>query len=241
MTIALPAYDEVENLERVVNEARGVLAGVGESGEVLVVDDGSRDGTGELADALAQRHADVRVVHHAANRGFSGAMHSCFREARGEWVFLAAADGQTPLDELGRFLALAASADIVVGVRAERPDGFARLVLSRGFHLLARSLLGLPQREFSSAFLFRRALLDALPLRSAGHAATILPEILYRAHVRGARIAELAIAQRPRETGRAKGGDPAVVLRTGFRLLWLAVLLRWDERRARTTKRERAA
>ena len=234
VTIALPAYDEVASLEGVVDEARTVLASMTDSqGEILIVDDGSVDGTTALADALAARHRDVRVVHHPENRGFSGAMRTCFRSARGEWVFLAAADGQTPLGELPRFLERAASADIVVGVRAERHDGLVRNVLSRGFHLIARSLLGLPQREFSSAFLFRRALLDRMPLRSDGHAATILPEILYRARARASRVTEIAITQRPRRAGRAKGGQPMVVLRTFFRLLWLAVVLRLDERRTR--------
>lgn len=233
VSIVLPAYDEVANLEEVVREAREALARAAQEGsEVLIVDDGSRDGTGALADALAVRYAEVRVTHHPTNRGFSGAMATCFREARGEWIFLAAADGQTPLEQLHRFLAEVARADVVVGVRERRLEGLGRKILSRGFHLIARALLELPQREFSSAFLFRRALLAEMPFRSRARSATLLPEILYRARRRGARIVELTLPQRPRRAGRAKGGQLSVALLTLLELARLAVLLRLEERRA---------
>ena len=241
LTIALPAYDEIASLEGVVCEARDVLATIDHSGsEILIVDDGSTDGTSALADQLVARYPGVRVVHHPTNRGFSGAMRTSFRSARGEWIFLAAADGQTPMAELPGFLASADGADIVVGVRAARHDGRVRTLLSRGFHVIAKALLGLPQREFSSALLFRKALLDAMPLRSDGRAATILPEILFRARARGGRIVELPITQRPRRAGRAKGGDPSVIVSTLLRLLWLAIVLRVDEALAVPAARRRA-
>lgn len=204
---------------------------VGMKGEVLIVDDGSRDGTGRLADSLARRYPDVRVIHHASNRGFSGAMTSCFRGARGDWIFLGPADGQTRLSELPRFLARRDGADIVVGVRSGRPDHVGRKVLSIGFHAIARLLFALPLREFSSVFLFRRALLDAMPFRSRARAATLLPEILFRANARGARIIELDVPQFRRRSGRAKGGQPSVVLLTLIELVRLAPLVRIDELR----------
>lgn len=228
MTIAIPAFDEVGSLADVVAEARAVLDG---TGEVLVVDDGSRDGTSELADWLAARSPDVRAVHHAENRGFSGAMATCFREARGDWIFLAPADGQTRMTELTRFLALAPDADIVVGVRSSRPEAWGRKVLSRGFHVIARTLYDLPLREFSSAFLFRRALLDEMPFRSRARAATLLPEILFRARARRARIVELDVPQLPRRAGRAKGGQLSVAAITFFELIRLWPLVRLDELR----------
>ena len=231
VTIALPAYDEVGSLERVVAEARATIADLAVTGEaeILIVDDGSTDGTGPLADQLATD--GVRAVHHAANRGFSGAMTTCFREARGDWVFLASADGQTPLAELGRFLEASRGADVVIGVRASRPEPLVRLVLSRGFHAMARAIFALPEREFSSAFLFRRALLDAMPFRSLPRSATLLPEILFRARRRGARLTTLEVPQRPRLAGRAKGGQLSVAALTFVELLRLGALVRLDEAR----------
>ena len=231
VTIALPAYDEVASLERVVAEAQAVIAALslGGDAEILVVDDGSTDGTGVLADRLASD--EVRVIHHDRNRGFCGAMTTSFREARGDWVFLAAADGQTPIAELARFLAVAAEADIVVGVRETRTETIFRKTLSRGFHLLARMIFALPEREFSSAFLFRRALLDAMPFRSRPRSASLLPEILFRARRRGARLATLEVRQLPRLAGEAKGGQLSVAVLTLVELLRLGILVRLEEAR----------
>lgn len=233
LTIAIPAYDEVTTLASVVTEAQAALAelSVVDEAEILLVDDGSRDGTADLADALAQRHPEVRAVHHEANRGFSGAMTTCFREARGEWVFLAPADGQTRIAEVHRFLAAGTGADIVVGVRSSRPEPLHRILLSVAFHTLARTLFDIPLRQFSSAFLFRRALLDSMPFRSRPRAATLLPEILHRARARGARLVEVDLPQFPRQGGRAKGGQLSVALITLLELLRLAPLVRMDELR----------
>lgn len=232
LTIAIPAFDEVTTLAAVVDEARAALEALapGTGGEVLLVDDGSVDGTAALADELARRHANVRVIHHRNNRGFSGAMTTCFRESRGEAIFLAPADGQTSMKEVHRFLALG-GADIVVGVRRSRGEGARRQLLSRGFHLIARALFDLPLREFSSAFLFRRALLEAMPFRSRARSATLLPEILCRARARGARVVAVDVDQFPRRGGRAKGGQLSVALLTLVELVRLAPLVRLDELR----------
>lgn len=228
----LPAFDEVMNLERVVDEALAALAAFASDGEVLIVDDGSRDGTGALADALSARFPNVRTIHHPANLGFSGAMASGFREAAGDWIFLAPADGQMELDEIGRFLTASRNADIVIGVRARRGDGPLRTVISRSFHLVARTLFELPMREFSSVFLFRRSTLDAMPFRSRARSATLLPEILFRARRRGTRTAELVVQQHPRRGGRAKGGQLSVAVLTLLELIRLAWAVRIEERRA---------
>ena len=232
LTIAIPAYDEVANLGPAVDEARAAAALVAPGdAEILVVDDGSRDGTAAVADALASTFPDVRVVRHETNQGFSGAMTTCFREARGDWIFLAPADGQTPMTALVRFFERTGDSDIVVGVRASARRELKRRVLSRGFHLIARSLFSLPEREFSSAFLFRRSLLAAMRFRSRPRSAALLPEILFRARRRGARIFVREIEQRPRWSGRAKGGQLSVALLTLMELLRVASLARIDERR----------
>jgi dolichol-phosphate mannosyltransferase len=232
LSITLPAYDEVESLPAAVSDARAALARVvapGE-GEVLIVDDGSRDGTGALADELAARHGDVRVFRHEANRGFSGAMMSCFREARGDFVFLAPADGQVALTELDGFLALGPAVDVVIGLRDRRADGLHRAVLSRGFHFLSRTLFGLPYREFSSAFLFRRSLLASMSFVSTPRSATLLPEVLARARARGARIETIEVRHHPRSAGRPKGGQLSVALRTLIGLARVALVVRVQER-----------
>jgi glycosyltransferase involved in cell wall biosynthesis len=230
--VAIPAYDEVTSLAAVVAEALAELAAIGlaDDGEVLIVDDGSTDGTSALADELASTPS-VRVIHHGRNRGFSGAMRTCFRESRGDWIFLAPADGQSSMSDLRRFLDASANADIVVGVREARADHAGRRLLSRAFHLIARSLLSIPVREFSSILLFRRSLLDAMPLRSRDNGATMLPEVLFRAHSRGAVLVTVVVPHFARRSGQAKGGRLSVVLITLVELVRIAVLVRIDEMR----------
>lgn len=243
LTIAIPAYDELANLGRAVDEARAAAAGVAPGDvEILLVDDGSRDGTGALADDLAAKFSELRVVHHPANRGFSGAMTTCFREARGDWIFLAPADGQTPMAEVIGFFEQIDDSDVVVGVRATRRTELKRRLLSRGFHLLARRLFSLPEREFSSAFLFRGSLLRSMRFRSTPRSAALLPEILFRARRRGARISVREIEHRSRWSGRAKGGQLSVALVTLAELLRVALLARIDERwRVLTSARKSSA
>src|SRR4051812_7701102 len=229
VTIAMPAYDEAPNLSRCAAEALEVLTQMGQDGELLIVDDGSTDGTSAIADDIAGRDPRVRVVHHGKNRGFSGAMTTSLRQARGDWVFLVPADGQIQLRDLDRFLAARSEADIVVGVRSTRADPAGRRVLSRVFHKIAKTLYPIPLAEFSAVFLFRRALVDAMPIRSRPNGASFLPEVLYRATVRHARFVQLVIEPRPRLAGRAKGARLGVAVRTLIELLRLAPLVRWDE------------
>jgi hypothetical protein len=127
-------------------------------------------------------------------------------------------------------------------VRSTARRELKRRVLSRGFHLLARSLFGLPDREFSSAFLFRASLLRAMRFRSMPRSAALLPEILFRARSRGARISEREIEQRARWAGRAKGAQLSVALVTLAELLRVAFLARIDERwRALSARRKSSA
>jgi glycosyltransferase involved in cell wall biosynthesis len=232
VTIAMPAFDEASNLRTVARDALAALDAAGSDGELLLVDDGSTDGTSLLADEIAGNDTRVRVVHHQTNRGFSGAMTTSLREARGEWVFLVPADGQIDMNELQRFLAARTDADIVVGVRRHRPERAGRVLMSRAFHGIAKALFPLPLKEFSSIFLFRRALVDSMPIRSRARSATFLPEVLYRASARHARFRELFIDARPRMSGRAKGAQLSVALFTLFELVRLAPLVRLDEFRA---------
>ena len=166
VTVAMGAYNEAPNVTAVVAEALDAIAEIGGDGEVLVVDDGSGDGTSAIVDDLAARDDRVRVIRHGTNRGFSGAMTSALRGSRGDWIYLGPADGQFDIHDLSRFLAVSGGADVVVGVRAHRPDGLHRRILSRGFHTITKLLLPLPLAEFSSTFLFRRSLIEAMPIRS---------------------------------------------------------------------------
>ncbi|MGH2943637.1 MAG: polyprenol monophosphomannose synthase [Solirubrobacteraceae bacterium] len=213
--LILPTYDEAENIEAVVAAARAVLEqAVPGAHRILVVDDGSPDGTGEIADRLAAEHDDVEVLHRTVREGLgpaylAGFAHALERGAR--FVIEMDADFSHDPADLARLLAAAADADLVLGSRYVAGGGVTdwgavRRIVSRGGSWYARIVLGLDVRDLTGGFkCFRREVLEAIDLptvRSRGYAFQV--ELTHRAVHAGFRVVELPIVFRDRELGRSK-------------------------------------
>ncbi len=223
VSISLPAFNEEVTLEAIVREAVAVASSVEEHFEILIVDDGSTDGTRIVADRLAAELDTVRVHRHETNRGFAGAMRSCFSEARGEYVFLAPADGQGRLQELPLFWALKDHYDLIFSSRLKRSDSSRRMVFSGLWYLFFRFLMAFPLPEFSALFLFRRESLPVLPIQVRDDGLNYLPMVYLTAMQQGQRVGVLGILEQSRRGGQAKGFDPALIARTiaeDFRIWW---------------------
>lgn len=203
LTVVVMAYDEVLNLEPTALEIHGVLEALGVPFEILVVDDGSRDGTGALADELARRLAGVRVHHHERNLGLGGVYRSGFREARGELLTFFPADGQFPASILEDFLPRLKDADVVLGYLPGRRPGLLGPVLSAAEKLFYRLLLG-PMPRFQGVFMMRRPLLETVTLRSDGRGWAVVMELILRLHRGGCRMVSVPTGVRPRRTGVSK-------------------------------------
>ena len=224
-----PAHDEAENIEALVAEALEALPQLAKRFEIIAVDDGSRDGTRELADRLAERHAEhVRVVHHPTNLGYGAALRSGFGAARYSVVGFTDGDRQFRILDLGSLidrLAGADAPDAVVGYRLKRADAPLRLVYARIYRLCLRIFFGLGVRDVDCACkLFRREALEGIRLESGG--AFLSAELLIKLQARGRRIAEVGVAHYPRTAGRASGADPRVILRA-VRDFWRLRLRLW--------------
>ena len=214
LSVFFPAHDEVENLERTMTAALAFLDDMDlDASEVIVVDDGSTDGTGDVADALALKDPRVRVVHHGSNRGYGAALKSGFGAARLEWVFYTDSDGQFDLGDLNRLLPFAGEFDAVIGYRQRRSDHFVRTVNQSLWTALVHSLFRLGLRDVDCAFkLVRRASLERVgPLVSEG--AVISTELLVKLRLTGARVKQVGVNHYPRTAGRASGGSPRVIAR----------------------------
>ena len=212
VTVVLPAYNEEENLAEAVRAAIAAAEQVSRRQEIVVVDDGSQDGTAALAAALAAMDSRVRLVRHEGNRGYGCAVRSGIGAARMEWVLLTDADLQFDLSQLTDFAAHTADAQLVVGYRAKRSDPLIRRLNAGGWNALVRVLFHLPVRDVDAAFkLIRRDALDGLDLISTG--AAIDTELLAKATRRGARIVELPVLHRPRIAGEPSGADLHVIVR----------------------------
>ncbi len=212
LSVVLPCFDEEPNVARAVAEA---LAGARRSArevQVVVVDDGSADRTGPIAEAIARTDPRVSVVRHAENRGYGAAVRSGIHATTMPWVLLTDADLQFDVGEVERMLADARDHEIVAGYRIVRQDPVHRRVAAYAWNLLVRRTFGVAVRDVDCAFkLVNGPALRSLELRSDG--AMISTEIYALAQRAGWRIAEVGVHHRARRAGEATGGDPHVILR----------------------------
>jgi glycosyltransferase involved in cell wall biosynthesis len=225
LTAFFPARNEEGNVAAMVEALRCVLPGVAARWEIVVVDDGSTDRTGALADELAACDERVRVVHHPLSRGYGGAIKSGLAAARYDWIFYTDGDRQFDPGQITRLIAALGRADVVVGYRYRRADRLVRRVNGAAWNALVRLLIGLRVRDIDCAFkLLPRAALEGLMLEAEG--AMISTELLARLAQRGCRIAEVPVDHFPRRAGRPSGGSPLVIARAFVELFRLSGRLR---------------
>ncbi len=211
ITVVVMAWDEVRSLEGVVSELLSELQRTGASHELLIVDDGSTDGTARLADELSEAHGAVRVHHHPENLGLGGVYRSGFAEARGELLTFFPADGQFPPEIIGNFLPLLGRFDMVLGYLPQRDDSVVAKGLSFAERVLYRVLFGGFPR-FQGITMFRRELLDAFPLVSDGRGWAVLMELILRTRDGGYRIHSEPTGWRPRAHGTSKVNNARTIL-----------------------------
>lgn len=220
LSMFLPCYNEQENLRPVISHCVQALERLVESWELIIVDDGSRDATGTIADELAKADGRIRVIHHGLNRGYGGALRSGFQAATGEYVFFTDGDGQFDVNQIEQLLPLARQFDIVCGYRVDRQDNAIRKLNAWAWGQLVRGLLKFNCRDVDCAFkLYRREIFDRIAMKSTG--ALISAEILSRATRMGYTIGEIGVHHRPRLAGQSTGGNPRVILRAFRELLRL--------------------
>jgi glycosyltransferase involved in cell wall biosynthesis len=199
LTIVVPVFNERDNLPEVL----GALLEFGRARcrafEILVVDDGSRDGSAEVVPDAAE----LRLVRHPANRGLTAALRTGFFGAAKEFVTWVPADGQIPPDELGKILDAWRGEDLVLSTYRHRPDGIWRATMSRSLRVLLFLATGFRDR-LEGTYLFRRALLDELELVARTSAGSIGFEIGAKARRLGKRIGTTEIECAPRLSGRSK-------------------------------------
>ncbi len=209
--VVLPTYNEAENLEAIVAAVRERLP---DERRVLVVDDASPDGTGEIADKIAAQSDDVEVLHRPGKQGLGPAYVAGFRRAlEGGAELIAQMDADFSHDpaDLPRLLHAAADADLVLGSRYVDGGGVAdwgplRRLISRGGSAYARTVLGVGVSDLTGGYkVFRRAVVEAIDVEtipSLGYAFQV--ETTYRAIAAGFRVVEVPIVFRDRRVGESK-------------------------------------
>jgi glycosyltransferase involved in cell wall biosynthesis len=212
VAILLPCFNEVENVATAVAEARAAAKAAADDYEIVIVDDGSTDGTGAEARRLSLADPRVRVCRHEQNRGYGAALRTGIAAVRMPWLLLTDADLQFDLSQLAELTWLTRDYDLILGRRTPRRDPLYRRAYGHTWNWLVRRALELPVRDVDCAFkLARTELLQSLDLKATG--AMISPELVARSLGRGARLVEADVAHRPRRHGTQSGASPRVILR----------------------------
>jgi glycosyltransferase involved in cell wall biosynthesis len=220
LTAFFPVRDEEDNVVPMADALLRVLPIVAQRAELIIVDDGSVDRTGQLAEEVARRHALVRVIHHAAGRGYGAALRTRLAAARGEYIFLTDGDRQFDSAQLTELVPRIADADAVVGYRRLRSDPLGRRLNGSAWNVLVRALFGVQIRDVNCAFkLLRRQAISEIPLASEG--ATLSAELLVGLRRRRRRIIEVPVDHFPRRAGTSSGANVDVILRAFAELLVL--------------------
>jgi glycosyltransferase involved in cell wall biosynthesis len=222
-----PAFNEAENVEATVREAVGVFTRLVTQFEVIVVNDGSADATGEIADRLAKEDQRIRVIHHDRNRGYGAALRTGITAARFDFVFFSDIDRQFVLEEIASFLPALDDCDVIIGFRKDRRDPLPRRLNAAGWNLANRLLLGLRVKDVNCAFkLFKRDQVQSTTIISEG--AMVSAELLTRLKRRGARFKELPVTHLPRLKGAPTGAKPSVIAKAFLELIRVHRSLRRD-------------
>jgi glycosyltransferase involved in cell wall biosynthesis len=212
ISVFFPCYNEQANVARTVERAVTAIEKRNYDYEIIIVNDGSADATGAIADEMARRNNRIKVVHHPANRGYGAALQSGFAAATKKIVFFTDGDGQFDTGEMPALLPLINDYDIVCGFRMNRQDSFVRKMNGWLWTKLVCLLFGMRIRDIDCAFkLFKREIFDNITISSTG--ALINAEIIARAVRKGYRITERGVHHYPRTAGKQTGANPKVILR----------------------------
>ena len=212
LSVFFPCYNEQDNVERVVKAAVDVLTDLKIDYEIIIVNDGSKDKTGQIADKLAAENKNIRVVNHWPNLGYGAALQSGFKASTKKYIFYTDGDGQFDIKELPVLFKYTADYDIVTGYRIKRQDNMARKLNAFCWTTLVNLLFGMKIKDMDCAFkLYRRSIFDNIKLKSTG--ALINTEIFARAKNKGYKIAQVGVHHYPRIAGTQTGAKLTVILR----------------------------
>jgi glycosyltransferase involved in cell wall biosynthesis len=217
VSVFFPAHNEIDNIGPLTKKTVAVLSESLSDFEVLIINDGSTDGTREAADALAAAYPQVRAIHHDINRGYGGAVKTGIAACEKDWIFFTDGDGQFDITEINTLFGQVEGADAVVGYRIDRKDPFHRKVFAFCWGSLIQILFGFHVKDLDCAFkLFRRRYFDGIELKAEG--ALISVELFSILKKNKAKIRQVGVHHYPRQAGKQSGGNPKVVVRAFIEL-----------------------
>ncbi len=227
ISVFFPAFNDESSISEMVNKALALLPDLTDDYEIIVVNDGSRDGTAGVLDDLARQNRHFRVVHHECNEGYGAALRTGFSHATKELVFYTDGDGQYDVNELIKLIPLMVDGvEVVNGYKIKRSDSKRRVILGEIYKFLARLLFRLPIRDVDCDFrLIRRRAIQSIELVSSS--GVVCTEMVYKLRVSGYRFVEVPVKHYPRRHGQSQFFTFSRVARTAFDFmaLWLKLVI----------------
>ncbi len=222
LSVFFPCINEEGNVENIVKKAEKVLKKLKLKYEIIIVDDGSTDKTGEIADNLSKQNSLIRVIHHPKNLGYGEALKSGFYNAKFDTIVYTDGDRQFDFSEVTKFLEKIKEADLVIGYRIKRRDPFIRTVFKQGWKLTLLAFFRLTLKDVDCGFkMVKRKVLEEIPHLESQRGAMINAEIAIKAKKGGFRIAEVGVNHYPRLCGKPTGASLNVIIKSYLDLVKL--------------------
>jgi glycosyltransferase involved in cell wall biosynthesis len=220
LSIFFPCFNEIDVLEDSAKRALATAARVTDDFEVIIVDDGSTDGTSKLADDLVAKNEALNVIHHENNKGYGAALQSGFKAATKDFIFYTDGDGQFDITDLPKIVSHIEHSDIVSCFRIDRKEGVLRRINAWCWGKLVCVLFQMRIKDIDCAFkLYKREIFDNIEMQSTG--ALIDAEILARSLRKGYIITQTGVHHHRRLYGASTGANLSVILRAFKELLRL--------------------
>lgn len=213
ISVFFPVYNDEKTVRLVTEKSLAVLAEIAGRREVIIVDDGSPDRSGEIADRLAEQYEEVRVVHHEENRGYGEAIKTGLRAASYEWICFTDGDDEYDISDLSRLIRLIGYYELVITFRYAKLYSATRIFISWVYNRLVRLLFRTPYRDISTGLrLIRKSLADELDLQASSP--FIGAEIAIKVMYKGFPVGEAGIQTFPRKFGQGATVTPSNIWAT---------------------------
>ncbi len=213
LSLFFPAFNEAGNIKQTIQKALAVIDKVAKDYEIIIVDDGSIDGTDTVVKQLINGNKKIRLVSHKKNLGYGAALRTGFQRAKFELVVFNDGDGQFDFGEIKKFLEKIEKYDLVIGYRQKRVDSVLRTIIQFFLKIWVFLFFRIYYKDIDCGFkLFRKqALLQIMPLKSDG--AMISTEILAKVKQKKLTLYQVPVSHYPRMAGKPTGANPKVILR----------------------------
>ena len=222
LSVFFPTYNEEGNIANTVLAAKEVLEKVADKWEIIIVNDGSTDGTQEIAEGLRKEDERIIVENHKKNRGYGGALQTGFYAAKYDWIVYNDADGQFDFGETTKFIEKKDEADVFIGYRIKRKDAITRVAFAKGWALALFVFFGLKLKDVDCGFkMIKREVIEKLPKLETERGAMINAELAIKAKKYGFKIKQIGVHHYPRKAGRPTGASIRVIIKSFVDLLRL--------------------